>query len=148
MLVDVTISKRYDTISDLIAKFNGNSRKRIKHETGIYEIGHFDFEYDFEEKCRKWANLNDLSLKEYFGSYGVCDNYRQILKQCPGLITSDRKFVISITPVVKANQSEEGGWRWHKWGNYIGKLKPTTEYLYDEPLIDKVYVYVIYELKD
>jgi hypothetical protein len=47
--------------------------------------------------------------------------------------------------VIKANQSHEGGWRWHKWGEYIGKYEPQYEYLYDEPEIEKVYVYHIYE---
>jgi hypothetical protein len=46
---------------------------------------------------------------------------------------------------MKANQPKEDGWRWRKWGQYIGALEPTCEYIADEPHIDKVYVYHIYE---
>ena len=80
-----------------------------------------------------------------FNCYGVCDDYRQVLGQCPELEATGREFAITVTPVVKANQAESGGWRWHKWGPYIGTQTPTTEYLYDEPEIEKVYCYHIYE---
>jgi hypothetical protein len=146
MLVDVTIREEYDEISALISKINGNSNKIIHPETGIYEIGHFNFDHDFKENCKRWSALSDLSINGYLNCYGVCDTYKQILEQYPGIITSDRKFVISITPILKENQSKKGGWRWYKWGSYIGKHTPITEYLYDDPSIDKVYVYTIYEL--
>jgi len=41
----------------------------------------------------------------------------------------------------------DGGWRWHKWGEYIGTQNPQMEYIHDEPEIEKVYVYHIYELE-
>jgi hypothetical protein len=114
--------------------------------TGIYEIGHFgssDWPPGFEhypdldfEVGKPWEELN---------SYGVCDNYEQILTQCPGIVTSERKFLITLTPILKLGQPAEGGWRWHKWGPYIGTHEITQEYLYDEPVVDQVYVYHIYE---
>lgn len=30
------------------------------------------------------------------------------------------------------NRGKGGGWRWHKWGTYIGTLDPQCEYLDDE----------------
>lgn len=52
-------------------------------------------------------------------------------------------------PFVKMERCEqypEGGWRWHKWGPYIGVQNPQCEYLYDEKNIDVVYTYHIYEI--
>ena len=37
-------------------------------------------------------------------------------------------------------------WRWHKWGPYIGTKEPKCEYLYDEPEIDKVVIFELYEI--
>lgn len=80
-------------------------------------------------------------------NYGVCDNYEQVLNQYPELQNSNKKFVVSLTPMTKSEEPESGGWRWHKWGEYIGEQNPTHEYLYDEPEIEEVFVYHIYELE-
>lgn len=93
-------------------------------------------------------NFND----EYFQigdihSYGVCDNPQQVLDKCPELISSKDVFILSCDRLIKKEQSSEGGWRWHKWGEYIGTQEPTTEYLYDEPLIEEVFCYHIYRLR-
>ncbi len=79
------------------------------------------------------------------GAYGVCDSIENLISKCPELVTSERVFVVQLTPVVKSQQSSAGGWRWHKWGEYIGAYEPTTEYLYDEPSIERVYCYQIFE---
>ena len=67
----------------------------------------------------------------------------------PALLTalSDRDFIIMLTPVLKREQSYRGGWRWHKWGPYIGKEQITTEYLYDEEKVQGVFCFQIYERK-
>jgi len=80
-------------------------------------------------------------------NYGVCDNIDQILNKYPELQNSDRKFIVSLVSMLKSEQSKSGGWRWHKWGEYIGEQNPTHEYLYDEPEIEEVFVYHIYELE-
>ena len=107
--------------------------------SGMYIVGHFGssaFLRNYE------PYPEDLSISPY----GVCDNDAQIEFNCPELITSKRKFVVTLTPVEKAKQSSWGGWRWHKWGPYIGTQERSgCEYLYDEPNIDLVYVYHIYE---
>lgn len=82
-----------------------------------------------------------------FSEYGVCDDYRQILEQCPDILSSDRQFVITLAEMCKSDQPDWGGWRWHKWGPYIGVHEPQCEYLYDEPEIEQVYCYHIYEKK-
>lgn len=82
---------------------------------------------------------------DYFPCYGVCDNPEQILEQCASLHDPERRFVVFVTPVLQDDQPEDGGWRWHKWGEYIGDMQPQCEYLYDEPEIDQVYCFHIYE---
>jgi hypothetical protein len=80
--------------------------------------------------------------------FGVCDNWEQITTRWPLIVSSDRKFVISLSRVTKAAQSPSGGWRWHKWGEYIGTKDPQHEYLYDEgPEIEAVFTFHIYEVK-
>lgn len=66
-------------------------------------------------------------------SYGVCDSPEQFLSKFGGILDSAvRRFVVSLTPVWRANQPCEGGWRWHKWGPYVGDHDPQHEYLYDD----------------
>jgi len=84
---------------------------------------------------------------DYRDNYGVCDNHRQILAHYPELQgCTDRNFVVFMTPIIKAEEPEKEGWRWHKWGSYIGEYEPRCEYIHDEPEIEKVYVYHIYEV--
>jgi len=91
-----------------------------------------------------FTNKHFENDSKILSSYGVCDNYEQVIEQY-GLIESEGNFTVSITPMYKKNQSENGGWRWHKWGGYIGVQEPTCEYLYDEPDIELVYVFQIHK---
>ena len=107
-------------------------------QTGIYEIGHFGMS--------NWPFGYERGTKLSIAPYGVCDTVDQILAACPELQADlKRQFVITVTPVVKNEQPSEGGWRWHKWGPYIGTKTPKQEYLIDEEDIDSVLVYHIYE---
>jgi hypothetical protein len=84
----------------------------------------------------------------YRGSYGVCDSLQNLLDIYPELEATgegSRKFVVNMCGIAKEDQHPDGGWRWHKWGAYIGAETPTCEYLYDEPVIEQVYCYHIYE---
>lgn len=61
------------------------------------------------------------------------------------VVDSERRFVVAFTRVRREDQPADGGWRWHKWGQYIGKHEPRCEYLYDEDGIDEVYCFHVYE---
>jgi len=121
-----------------------------KIETGVYlsDLGfdiyfreHQDFKLDYPEFAKYPKPGWD------FGCYGVCDNWKNLKAHLPLVVTeSERKFVISLVPIYKEDQPERDGWRWHKWGEYIGEQTPTHEYLYDEPVIELVYAYHVYEL--
>ena len=50
-------------------------------------------------------------------------------------------FVLLLTPIINEHNGEWGGWRWHKWGEYIGHHKIKHEYLNDEKGIDFVFTW-------
>lgn len=78
--------------------------------------------------------------------YGVCDHLGQLLRACPMLEESqDREFLITGMVIMKEDEPERDGWRWCKWGPYIGDKESKADYLYDEPEIDLVVCYHIYE---
>lgn len=67
--------------------------------------------------------------------YGVADNIEQVLE-----LYNKNEFgyfkgnhVILYNEVIKNPNEPCSGWRWHKWGEYIGTQKPRCEYLNDEP---------------
>lgn len=68
------------------------------------------------------------------------------------LRNSDRKFAVGFNPIEQDPENPGGGWRWHKWGSYIGKHDVQYEYLDDEDLSDIGQNYIlcfhIYEFKD
>lgn len=137
MLINEPAVMLGDPILSIIAKVNGNQDYATKIMDGVYQIGHYGsshFLYEYE-------HYPELSVN----AYGVCDGIVNLLEYCPELESSDRRFVVTLTPVFKRDQPSEGGWRWHKWGPYIGAYEPTCEYLYDEEDIDVVFVYHIYE---
>ena len=138
MLVHEPNMKNKDPILDILSKAVGESTEVIIHATGIYEISHFNAHRLLPE----YDALPDLHI----AAYGVCDNYTQVLEQCPELVGNVyRKFVLVVTKVTKQSQPAEGGWRWHKWGPYIGTQNAQHEYLYDEPDVEEVYCYDIFE---
>lgn len=79
--------------------------------------------------------------------YGVCDNAEQILKKWSHLENGRQRHFITMTPISKEKQPPSDGWRWHKWGEYIGNHDIKCEYLYDEKDIEVVYVFHIYTLQ-
>lgn len=138
-----TARKIYDpAIAMINAMMGGGADKEI--ETGVYEIGHHNFGNTIVTK-NKWPDLTDKDGK-WFNAYGVCDNPEQVFETCPMIKGSENKYCVSFTKVSKSGEPSEGGWRWHKWGEYIGSKEPTTEYLHDEPEIDEVYCYHVYEV--
>lgn len=143
--------------NDPILRIIGGGKDTTKLATGIYEMhhfggSHFPGEGYIEPFMSAWRIKDPEEREAYLqkhrlsiNSYGVCDDYQQVIDQCPELQDPNRRFVICVTPIVRAEQSPTGGWRWHKWGPYIGKHEPQYEYLYDEKGIEKVFVYHIYE---
>lgn len=120
---------------------------------GVYLCG-FNAEHslemltDYQEK-----RVRSFDSPIYWSNYGIADNASQVLdyyeELCKkyGEYMENSDFIILMTPIFKEDEPENGGWRWHKWGRYIGKYEPKHEYIYDEEDIDFVYCFHIYEVE-
>jgi hypothetical protein len=88
-------------------------------------------------------------LNEVLEPYGVADSVEQVLRYLEvGLLHPDRRYAVFVAPIFKGGQPERGGWRWHKWGIYIGDTPPEYEYLYDEDRHDFVVLFHVYIVSD
>lgn len=135
--------------NDPILNVISGGKKSVELRTGVYLIHHFgcsNFLCGYEDYPE--FEGNDEGYEGYRGPYGVCDSLEQLLEKYPELEADGRKFLVTLHEVKRSEQSPTGGWRWHKWGEYIGTQEPQCEYLYDEPKIESVFVYHIYERKD
>lgn len=167
MLVDIADTTIADPHMALVTAIIGGTS--VEHRgRGMYVIGHFNFDANLGKRCvskypfdpyervdrrlpfeQRSAAARAIEAEmgdAYPADYGVCDTPEQLIEKFPILDTDPRPFVVSFTKIAKAEQPPMGGWRWHKWGPYIGDHTPTTEYLHDEPDIDDVWVYHVYEV--
>lgn len=143
MLRDIEI-QRSNPLLGIIAMMNGNDHKCTRVERGIYEIGHFNGDAHIPKEVLK----DKYPTVEGVPEYGVCDDLANFMEKVGDQLEIDqRSFVVFMTPVLKSAQEPEGGWRWHKWEPYIGEHKPEAEYLYDEPFIEAVFCFSVYEVK-
>lgn len=102
----------------------------------------------FEDEYEGW--IHPQIVQNAYESYGVCDHWSQILTKFRHIQTSVIPYVVRVTVVYKKDQPESGGWRWHKWGPYIGAFRSQAdkhEYLYDTPDVEKVFTYEVHEVK-
>lgn len=118
---------------------NENAFTRIK--SGVYVN---------ESLSLAFHMLRENYWDEYFWDdftlpcYGVVDSPEQFMdKFGDKLESSSNYYTVMFSAVYRDAQPKEGGWRWHKWGQYLGDKKPQCEYLYDEPEIDLVYTFNI-----
>lgn len=161
MLRDITIKTSRPSIF-----FEGASERLAE---GVYHTG-FNFNYDLKnygykineypfqdlELWHKFMNMDasperdEIQERLFNGpeDYGVCDNWEQIVDLWPEILTSEREFIISVTLIEQDpdNRGGGGGWRWHKWGKYIGNFDHQCEYLDDEVGIDHVWTFHIIEI--
>jgi len=165
MLVDVT----WKTVDDFLPLQNKHLtvesiEETLAHDhvsTGIYHCASLNPNFwildkiESRDSVEMWKPAREMEdfkdrfklCEEHQFDYGVCDNHEQILAHVPEIISSPNKYLILMTPIFREHQSSQGGWRWHKWGPYLGDYCPQHEYLYDEE-IDMVFVYGIYRLME
>ena len=127
-------------------------------EDGIYMCG-FNFRHQEFMEFEDVLNIPCEDAYQLFAptyhkcQYGVADNIEQIKEYFKEEIQDPkRRYFISVTFVEqeKENKGKGGGWRWHKWGEYIGTLNSKCEYLDDEDFGDDfegVFCFHIYEIK-
>lgn len=124
--------------------------RRLGHRVyqGVY-VTHLNFHWDIRHLIREeYPEFGIIpGHSGWLNSYGVCDHWTQLpLRR---LEDDPRKLLVYLTPIVKALQPASHGWRWHKWGPYIGVHDiEGYEYLADTPDVAEVYVYHIVEVID
>lgn len=130
-------------------------------EDGIFETSSFSFDYCIEDYT-EWNPIDSIFFKDSapfdqsnddwdraLCNFGVADNLDQIKNYFKNVIGNpDVNFVIAFTRIKKESQPKEGGWRWCKWGDYIGDKTPQCEYLADESEIEEVLVFHGYFLQN
>lgn len=164
MLVDIQENPlaALDPMRQILAVIGGGgSAGATRLAKGFYQISHFSFDHlypgqlvdrwrDFKlEDEDRWDLPNKL-VEMGIDTYGVCDTPEQFIQRYKQKLDNlPEKVVVSFTVVRKDEQSPEGGWRWHKWGQYVGEKKPQHEYLYDEgPEITQATCFHVYQVKD
>lgn len=128
----------------------------LRHNAVVIQQGVVWSPYELNLHFSFWRwptdEQEDPDLEHYYPGHtlhgsGVADDHLQIVKHLELLVDDpSRHYLIGLTKITKANQEPFGGWRWHKWGEYIGVQKPTCEYLYDEPVIEEVVFYETIQL--
>jgi hypothetical protein len=146
---------RVDPITTILAEAEGRSPKPEILEEGVVQIGSFSLDIMLWGRNAPTDKNGYPDLGPDLHCYGVCDSPEQFLTQFREQLQKDpRTLVVGFTHIRKhpEDAGKGGGWRWHKWGPYVGDGEPTAEYLDDEKGFDNgVFVYSILctdELKD
>lgn len=132
---------------------------------GLYHgLPGFAFEYliedehPFEGYIMRMPNRTDEQLKKLFAEiqrqeredlprdYGVCDHPAQVVERWHQIVKDPRPLIINFHRLDR-DWAKKSGWRWHKNGKYIGKQNPQYEHLGDEPEIETVWDFHIYQLR-
>jgi hypothetical protein len=125
----------------------GQGGRPKKVEDGIFISKSFSFGNSIIGEKDEYFDFGEDENGKYLGSYGVCDSIEQVKEAYAKWFNDEKlRFCVSFTSVKKSEQPADGGWRWHKWGEYIGDKDPQHEYLYDEEGIEEVFVYHIYKI--
>ena len=154
------VSPNFDPMIGMISSLMSDgdpTPREIEEHKGFFRMNCFNFDHMIREPLllETWpGNLGRLKKEDNCGcgelnAYGVGDSEEQLISLIKPLLEaiSTRWFVCSLVTIIKEDQPEEGGWRWHKWGPYIGDKKPKNEYLYNEGEdITQAVVYHIYEV--
>ncbi len=136
-------------IMQAIAQAGGRQVVDQTIEPGFMEIPHFSGDImiwgrNAPKSYMGWPDIEGVD------PYGVCDTPQQFMERFKALLEKDvRTFFVTFTHIYKepGNAGKGGGWRWHKWGDYIGDGTPQCEYLDDEEGFEAgVYVYHIYQI--
>lgn len=122
---------------------------------GVYE-GHF-IDHWLDGVCcdlqldQVWDSLRRVDMWERYGtgSHGVADNYQQVLtyEHDRRVADPDHLYIVQVSIMRREDQSPKDGWRWSKWGPYIGTQVHQADYLADEPDISEVMIYRFISVK-
>lgn len=111
------------------------------YEPGVYEFRDFQ-SYNFVGRPKQYYYESDDGFE--WSISGVCDNYNQVKEVYDELLSNEtKKYIIVLYKFQQKFEPVRWGWRWKKFGNYIGKHNIQHKYLYDEDLsdINQDYIY-------
>lgn len=143
VILDSDLDENVNIDDKYLTKLKQEYLSSIEHvQAGVY-VGGLNLNHSIKYLIKE-EYPEDLGIH----CYGVCDAPEQVLWKS-NIVRAERIFVVLCSSIEKDpnNAGLGGGWRWHKWGPYIGEQDgPTREYLDDEPNIDLVYTYHILQL--
>ncbi|GGG68092.1 hypothetical protein GCM10011374_35500 [Kocuria dechangensis] len=81
--------------------------------------------------------------------YGVADSVEQVLETFLGLVSDERCFAVCFQRFRRDEEpptDHPHRWHWHYWGEYIGELTPAASSLAEEPEIEEVICFEVFEV--
>lgn len=109
--------------------YDQNSEKEFGQGNFIHILWQA-FDRDFQQ--------NGYRVIDKYSDYGVADNVHQILGVSSKFVNDKtNQYFFHVHPIYPAEQSQTGGWRWHKWGEYIGSYESEFDYIYDDYYTDE-----------
>ena len=102
---------------------------------GVYQVMDVNFHESFinnmmKQRALEWNDCGGYDTGDVWYSYGLCDNATQVVEyynklKAEGHMKGNHVILLSF-------MGRNSGWRWHKWGSYIGNFEPRCEYFEDE----------------
>lgn len=139
----------YPRMYDEIARSMGGRADPLRVYRGIYET-HLNFEHEIENLIADhWPSFAlgmGVGRDDWFNSYGVVDHWTQLPLK---VLDEDPRPLLVYLARHRREDQPEYGWRWHKWGPYLGVHEGATDYEYLRDALDvvEVFSYCIVELK-
>lgn len=133
-------------------QFIQDSFKSCRKEEGVFETS--SYLRNIDKTLDPWSCFDPETggfSKDWksLSSYGVADSLDQVKDKYKALISNpNMKTCLTFHTVLKEDQPEEYGFRFHKNGTYIGDVELTQEYLHDEPLVDSVICFHFYVINE
>lgn len=141
----VYVQQEYSTGVIVCSDFNFNHI--IDSKTNYETIN--DFFFVDKNTGEIYQSIFDEELGVVASTYGVCDTIDEAILYFEACIANKKhEYCIVLSPVYRKNQPPDHGWRYHKWGTYIGTQNPQHEYLYDDKHIDMLYCFNLYVVRE
>lgn len=143
---DLIEARKYDYVVDALLRILGGGDPITSPKSG-YFVGPLNTDMLLQSiTVNKYAEVEGIG--QWPTGFFVDDSPEAFIEKYHWLLEADpRIFAVFFTWIRKSEEPESGGWRWHKWGEYLGVHEPTTEYLYDEPEIEAVVTVRIVEVR-
>lgn len=125
----------------------------VRHDVGVYEQLGFEYLPWLTQWPRQRAlgqiadankRLRELARQGYPADFGCADSTNQVLEHLRPALDTDVPYLVTFATLTRAS---DPGWRWHKAGPYLGTREPVREHLGDEPDIDQVVTFDLWQVR-